>query len=299
MNRVSRKIPNKAERHFATGLSMITSRGARGPNIMAAEWVIQISYEPVLIAVFIHRGSETLKNIEKTKEFGVNVASQEQTSEVSVAGGYSGTELDKLKIKNIFKITKPRKIMTPMIAGCTINAECKLVKKEELGDHVMVVGKVIYIRHDDSKSPLIYHKGRYFGLDSVIDPDRKEVKVSKDILNFFKDISQGKFVIKCVGIIVESKKKILTISRPGFIETIPFSITPTGKNQRDHLMEFLNQTKLDLYVNMEPIMKRIILKNKKDIQRINFVLFKGKTRKPNKNARWKSINDDSLISALV
>ena len=299
MSRVSRKIPNKAERYFATGLSMITSRGAKGPNIMTAEWVIQVSYEPVLIAVFIHKGSETLKNIEKTKEFGVNVASQEQTSEVSVAGGYSGTELDKLKIKNIFKITKPRKIKTPMIAGCTINAECRVVKKEELGDHVMLVGKVIYIRHDDSKSPLIYHKGRYFGLDSVIDPDRKEVKVSKDMLNFFKDMSQGKFVIKCVGIIVESKKKILTISQPGFIETIPFSITPSGKNQRDHLMEFLNLIKLDLDVNTEPIMKRIILKNKKDIQRINFVLFRGKTRKPDKNAGWKSIYDDNLISALV
>ena len=146
---MSRKIPNKAERYFTTGLSMITSIGVNGPNIMTAEWTMQISYQPVLIAVFIHKGSETLKNIEKTKEFGVNVASQEQTSEVSVAGGYSGTELDKLKIKNIFKISKPRKIKTPMIAGCIINAECRLVKKEQFGDHFMVVGRIIHIRHDD------------------------------------------------------------------------------------------------------------------------------------------------------
>jgi flavin reductase (DIM6/NTAB) family NADH-FMN oxidoreductase RutF len=57
---------------------MITSRGSNGPNIMTAEWVMQISYQPVLIGVFIHEGSQTLKNIEKSKEFGINVASQEQ-----------------------------------------------------------------------------------------------------------------------------------------------------------------------------------------------------------------------------
>ena len=278
---------------------MITSRGSKGPNVMTAEWVIQVSYKPVLIAVFIHKGSETLKNIEKTKEFGVNVASQEQTNEVSVAGGYSGTELDKIKIKNIFKIIKPRKIKTPLIADCTINAECLLIKKEKLGDHFMLVGKVIDIRHDDSKSPLIYHKGRYFGLDSTIEPGRKEVKVCKDMLDFFKNISQGRFVLKCAGVIVELKNKILVIQWPGSIETIPFSTPPANKNQRDHLIEFLNKSRLDLQVNREPIMKRIILKNGKDIQRINFVLFKGKIKKTIEGIEWKSLNDDSLISALV
>lgn len=278
---------------------MITSQGPKGPNIMTAEWVMQVSYHPVLIAVFIHKESETLRNIEKTKEFGVNVASQEQTAEVSVAGGYSGIEVDKMKMKNIFKTTKPRKIKTPLIVGCTINAECRLVKKEKLGDHFMIVGKVIDIRHDDSKSPLMYHKGRYFRLDSAIEPDRKEVKVSKDMLDFFKNTSQGKFVIKCVGAIVKSEKKIMVIQKIGSIETIPFSIPPASKNQRDHLIKFLNQSKLELQVDMKPIMKRIILKNGKNVQRINFVLFKGKIKKENQRTKWKLISDDSLISALA
>ena len=139
---------------------------------MTAEWVMQISYQPVLIGMFIHEGSQTLKNIEKSREFGINVASQEQTTGVNIAGGYSGKELDKLKIKNIFKFIKPQKIKTPLIAGCTINAECKLVKMEKLGDHIMIVGKVVNIRHDDSKSPLIYHKGRYFGLGAGIEQDQ-------------------------------------------------------------------------------------------------------------------------------
>jgi flavin reductase (DIM6/NTAB) family NADH-FMN oxidoreductase RutF len=298
---MSRKAPSKSERYFTTGLSMITSRGANGPNVMTAEWVMQISYKPVLIGVFIHEGSQTLKNIEKTKEFGINVASQEQTTEVNIAGGYSGTELNKLKIKSIFKLIKPQKIKTPLISGCTINAECELVKKKKLGDHVMIVGKVVVIRHDDSKSPLIYHSGRYFSLNSTtIKQDRVEVNVHKDMLKFFKNTSREKFVVKCVGVVVESKNKILVI--PGSktaLEMIPFSIPSPGMNQRDYLIEFLKHKGLDLQVGDIPVMKRLILKNDNNIQRVNFVLFRGKSRKLTKVTKWKSPTDDSLISALI
>ncbi len=296
---MTRKVPSKAERYFSTGISMITSRGPHGPNIMAAEWVMQISYSPVLVAIFIHKGSNTIKNIEKTKEFGVNVASKEQTTEVSIAGGYSGSEINKLEIRNIFKILKPRKIKTPMILGCTINAECKLVRKEKLGDHIMLVGRVVHIEHDDTKSPLIYHKGRYFSLDSTVELDRQEVPVSKGALEFFKNLAQEKFVLKCVGVLVEHENKILVIkwSKTGF-ETIPLVMPPQGKNFRDHLVKHLKDMNLRIILEKEPIMKRLVLKNGVDIQRINFVLFEGKIKKPIKEQIWKSKNDE-VISNLV
>jgi flavin reductase (DIM6/NTAB) family NADH-FMN oxidoreductase RutF len=295
-----RKVPSKAERYFATGLSLITSRDTNGPNIMSAEWVMQVSYDPILISVFIHRDTQTLRNIQRTKEFGVNVASKEQTTQISIAGGYSGTEIDKIKIKDIFTTIRPRKIKTPLISGCTINAECRLVKTEKLGDHVMVIGKVVHIRHDDTKSPLIYHKGRYFGLNSTIEPHRKEIKVSKRMLEFFKQLAQGKFVLKSVGVMIKSKNKILVVRCPmTTIETIPFSNPPAGINQRAYLIEFLNQMELKIRVSERPIMRRIVLKNRKDIQRVNFVLFAGKSREPLKNMSWMSISEDELISALV
>lgn len=278
---------------------MITSNGPQGPNVMAAEWVIQISYSPILVAIFIHHGSHTIKNIEKTKEFGINVASKEQTTEVSVAGGYSGSEIDKLKIKNIFKISKPHKIKTPMISNCTINAECKLVRKEKLGDHVMLVGKVVHMKHDDTKSPLIYHRGRYFGLDSTIEPDRKEILTSKKVLEFFKNIAQERFVLKCVGVLVESENKILVTKWPKTeFETIPITIPPQGTNQKDHLTKYLKNTKLSIKIGTEPIMKRLVLKNGTNIQRINFILFKGKVSEIKGTYSWKP-KDDEIISHLI
>ncbi len=296
---LTRKVPSKAERYFSTGVSMITSRGTKGPNVMAAEWVMQISYNPVLITIFIHNGSQTIKNIEKTKEFGVNVASKDQTTQVNVAGGYSGSEIDKLKIKDIFEISSPKKIKTPMISGCTVNAECKLIKKEKIGDHVMMVGKVVHIKHDDTKSPLIYHKGRYFNLDSTIEQDRKEVKVNKETLDFFTNLAQGKFVLKCTGVLVWSKNRIMVIKgqETGF-ETIPFITPQAGKNQRDHLVKFLNKSRLNIQVDSEPIIKRLVLKNTNRIQRINFVLFNGKVKKIVPNTTWKQKQQD-VIARLI
>lgn len=278
---------------------MITSRGPQGPNVMTAEWTMQISYNPILIAVFIHKGSHTIKNIEKTKEFGVNVASQDQTSEVSVAGGYSGSEIDKLSLKNIFHISKPHKIKTPMITGCTINAECKLIKTENLGDHVMMIGKVVHIKHDDTKSPLMYHKGRYFGIGSTMEPGRKEVIVNSTAFDFFKKLAEGKFVLKCVGVLVESKNKILVTKWPktGF-ETIPIVMPPPGKNNLEYLTRHLADVKLHIKVKKEPIMKRLVLKNGTEIQRINFVLFKGNNTKLAKDYSWKSKSDE-IISNLI
>ncbi|HEX5358332.1 MAG TPA: flavin reductase family protein [Candidatus Nitrosotalea sp.] len=293
---LARKVPSKAERYFSTGISMITSYGTKGPNVMAAEWVLQISYNPVLIAIFIHKGSQTLKNIEKTKEFGVNVASKEQTAQVSVAGGYSGFEIDKMSLQNIFNTLAPQKIKVPMISGCTINAECNLVRKEKLGDHVMLVGKVVHIKHDDTKSPLLYHSGRYFGLGPMVEPDRQEVLTDKSTLEFFKNLAQGRFVLKCAGVVVTSKNNVLVTKFPKTkLETIPFSMPPQGNNQRAHLKKSLRKMRLDIQIEKESTMKRLVLKNGKDIQRINFVIFKGKNNST-KNTSWKSKQDDVIAN---
>ena len=297
---MNRKSPSQSERYFTTGLAMITSTGTNGPNIMTAEWTMQISYKPLLIATFIHEGSQTLQNIKKSKEFGISMASQEQTTEVNIAGGYSGTELNKLEIKNTFKIIKSKKIKTPLIGGAIINAECKLVKMQKFGDHVMMVGKIVNIIHDGSKNPLIYHKGRYFSIGSQILQDRIEVNVSKDTLDFFRKIASKKFVLKCVGIIVRSKNKILvTPQLKNRLDMIPFSIPPQGVNQREHLIKFLKQSGLDIQVTHTPTMKRLILKNNGDVQRVNFVLFDAKIQKPIKYITWKESTDDNLISSLI
>ncbi|MGQ0637935.1 MAG: flavin reductase family protein [Nitrososphaerota archaeon] len=300
---MERKVAKDAQKYFVTGVSMITSTGPLGYNVMAAEWTMQISYDPLLIAVFIHQSAATFKNIKKTKEFAVNVATDEQTSLVNIAGGYSRTEIDKLKVRNHFKLLKSRYIKAPTIAGCIINAECKLVTMKRLGDHTMMVGKVISIKYNKTKKPLVYHIGKYHGIGSVIEPFRQVINVNKMTFKWFFAQAEGKFVLKCVGALVKSGKKILISSytRNGSsYSTIPYVVPKRGSNHTKVLQTHLKNAGLRVTLVHTPIIKRLVLQNKKKIQRINFVLFEVKLKSQLLNQNeWKSVSSDPLLCEIA
>lgn len=295
---MKRKTDSDAHRHFVTGVSMITSRGSQGKNVMAVEWTMQISYDPMLIAIFIHEGSSTLKNISETREFGVNVASETQAVSVSTAGGYSRLEIDKLGINDVFEILKPKKIKTPLIAGSIINAECKAIMKKRIGDHIMIVGKVVALRYDESKKPLVYHKSRYFSIDTMVEPDRQKIRISSTLFDFFASQSKGKFVFKCVGILVRTQSKMLVMKLSNTTYIVPVTEAPNKKDYRDHLQKFLNELQMEFAIGTTPHLKRLVLLNGKRIQRVNFILFEGKSKKYSSNFSWKPIKENKLLRAL-
>jgi flavin reductase (DIM6/NTAB) family NADH-FMN oxidoreductase RutF len=297
---LNQRIAEKAQRYFTTGISLVTSTGPHGQNVMAAEWTMQVSYKPLLIAVFIHEDSATFENIKKTKEFGINVSSEEQTMAVNIAGGYSRREIDKLKVKGSFEFLPSRKIKSPMIAGCLINAECKLVTMKKLGDHTMVVGKAVAISYDEIKKPLVYHSGRYFRIGSIIEPFRKIVNVDDETFNWFSTLAKGKFVLKCVGLTIKSNNRILVLKQTKNTSylTIPFVVPKRGIEYSKVLDSYLKKSGLSTTINNVPTLKRLTLRNKKKIQRINFVLFEGRLKSGIRNHTWQSSKLNSLLHML-
>jgi flavin reductase (DIM6/NTAB) family NADH-FMN oxidoreductase RutF len=297
---LNQRIAEKAQRYFTTGISLVTSSGQYGRNVMAAEWTMQISYKPMLMAIFIHEDSATFENIKKTKEFGINVSSEGQTMAVNIAGGYSRREIDKLKVKDAFEFLPPKKIKSSMIAGCLINAECKLITMKKFGDHTMVVGKVVAISYDETKKPLVYHSGRYFRIGSIIESFRKVVNVDDETFNWFSTLAKGKFVLKCVGIIIKSNNRILVLKQTKNTSylTIPFVVPKRGTEYSKVLDSYLKKSGLSTTINNIPILKRLTLKNKKRIQRINFVLFEGRLKSGIRNHTWQLPKLNSLLHVL-
>ena|SRR3989344_480962 len=167
---------SEGTRKFVTNVGLITSAGPHGNNIMAAEWTHLVSYSPGLIAVHIGHGKATLENIKKTKEFGVSITSTGQDIISNVAGTNSGRTTNKIEaLKELgFKFYEGKKIKSLMVEGAALNAECKVIKEIELGDHVMVVGEVVALRIN-GKEPLAYHKSQYWTIDkNVKKPSDKE-----------------------------------------------------------------------------------------------------------------------------
>lgn len=159
-----------ASQKFVTNVGLITSNGPLGHNVMAAEWTHHISYSPGFIAINIHEKDVTAHNILKSGEFGVNLASAKQSVLSSIAGGYTGREVDKIAVLNRLsvKFYKARKINVLMIKGATLNLECRFVFEKKLGDHIMFVGEVVEMKVNEDIEPLAYHGGKYWKLGENI-----------------------------------------------------------------------------------------------------------------------------------
>lgn len=189
-------IPSKSEHaiQFITNVGLITSNGPYGNDIMASEWTHHISYSPGLIMVCIGHGKTTEKNIRKTKEFGVNLASIDQNVIASISGNNHGYEVDKIKVLEDlgFKFSRAKKINTLMVEGSALQAECKLIKTVKAGDHTLFIGEVVELYPLTEKEPLAYHKGKFWKLGNNINKPEQKVldKIKETIEKHRKDDSK-------------------------------------------------------------------------------------------------------------
>ncbi len=166
-------------RLFVCSPGLITSNGPNGPNIMTAEWTRHVSYSPGLIQVNFLPSDATLENIEKTREFGVNLVSEALVKATSTAGHYTGREVDKHALLKQLGVEfyDPKKIKAPMVKGATLNLECRVVKREAVGDHLLVIGEVLDVSRDENAVVVAYRDGKFYKLGELVPrPDEVEAK---------------------------------------------------------------------------------------------------------------------------
>jgi flavin reductase (DIM6/NTAB) family NADH-FMN oxidoreductase RutF len=175
---------SKQSQKFVSDVGLITSTGPNGPNIMAAEWTNHVSYSPGLIMLNLKPNEATLENILATKEFGVSIASDKQATATSIAGGSSGHQTDKIAVLKELGYTflSSKHIKAPLLEGACLTIECKLLKHETIGDHIMIIGEVLEATPTDAP-PLVYHSGIYNHLGAQIaKPPAAELERIKSIV---------------------------------------------------------------------------------------------------------------------
>jgi flavin reductase (DIM6/NTAB) family NADH-FMN oxidoreductase RutF len=123
--------------------------GVEKPNVMTADWVVPLSFEPKLLGVSVGHRRYTNKLIKDFKEFVVAVPTIELLKEVWLAGTISGASEDKIsKLK--LTLVKSKKVRVPSIKECQANLECKVVKEVEVGDHTFFVGEILDASYGDA-----------------------------------------------------------------------------------------------------------------------------------------------------
>lgn len=121
---------------------LIVSGTLEKPNVMTADWVIPLSFQPELIGICIGKKRYTYELIKRGKEFVIAVPDFKLLKDVWIAGTRSGRSVDKRELLSL-TFTKSKKVKVPSIGECLANIECRVVREVEIGDHVLFVGEVV------------------------------------------------------------------------------------------------------------------------------------------------------------
>ena len=148
------------------------------PNFQAIAWFNMVDYDPYLIGLSSERSHYTNKGIKENKTFSINIPNSKMTSVTDYCGLYSGAEVDKSKIFNVFY----GELQTaPMISNMPINMECKLTQTIKSHHADFFIGEIRGVYIDDeflinekpdlkSIDPLLYEDGlnRYWNLGDLL-----------------------------------------------------------------------------------------------------------------------------------
>ncbi|MEH7249407.1 flavin reductase family protein [Neobacillus niacini] len=124
-----------------------------------------ICAEPMLICFSpMRRGSDgakkdTLINIEKTKQFVINIVSESIAQQMNECAVEFAPEVDELEVAGLTK-EDSHIVQVPRIKESLVHLECELYQVLDFGDQSgagsLVIGKVLNIHVEDD----LFHKGR-------------------------------------------------------------------------------------------------------------------------------------------
>jgi flavin reductase (DIM6/NTAB) family NADH-FMN oxidoreductase RutF len=133
------------------GLYIIGSHREGEVNGMMADWVMQVSFRPRLVAVAFENDAHTLANIRETKDFTVNLLPEDQDGMALAAHFAQPYEDEKIggrmprgvhqKLADLPFTRTARGC--PVLDGAMAWLECEAEQFVPVGDHTLVVGRTL------------------------------------------------------------------------------------------------------------------------------------------------------------
>jgi len=147
------------------GLYIIGSTLEGDVNGMMADWLMQVSFQPRLVALALEKNARTLRNIRATRAFTVNALSQDRDSmelAAKFAQPYYGAKIKgrtRTAAEEIHhKLAGIKHATTaggrPVLDSAMAWLECEVEDFVETGDHTLVIGRVIAGRLVRDAEPL-------------------------------------------------------------------------------------------------------------------------------------------------
>ncbi len=140
---------------FATGVTVVTTMSENDrPVGLTANSFTSVSLDPPLLLVCIARTAGSLSALERHPHFGVNVL---HIGQRPVSMRFAASEEDR------FAATpwEAWSSGVPMLRNALASFECARHAIHDGGDHVILIGRVLRVRFEPWRDPLLYFRGKY------------------------------------------------------------------------------------------------------------------------------------------
>ena len=154
--------PNRAYRTTPTGLYLFTTWADGHPNVQFAFRALGIQENPPRLLIGVQHTNYSLDSVRETREFGLNVCSQEQVRAIDASRGLSGREVQD-KIARLGLETFPAKhIKAPLVANCHANVECRVVDILVAETVTLFLAEALACYVDEERSPVLRLAGKTY-----------------------------------------------------------------------------------------------------------------------------------------
>jgi flavin reductase (DIM6/NTAB) family NADH-FMN oxidoreductase RutF len=143
---------------FATGVTVITTRGPDEPYGMTANAFSSLSLDPPLVLICVIKGTQGAEAIERNGMFAVNILAEDQEA----ISRYFASRSRPRGPEAFAEISHSSSATgAPILDDVTAYLDCRLRASHDAGDHVIFIGEVMAIGGQHEARPLLFHRGQY------------------------------------------------------------------------------------------------------------------------------------------
>lgn len=147
--------------HFATGVTVITTRDGDRLHGMTANAVSSLSLDPVMVLVCVDKTTYAHGVITASGVFAVNILGEHQEALSRVFAQKSEPEVGSLRGQP-YRLGETG---VPILADCLAFIECRVKSVLDGGDHAIFLGEVVTEGVDNADvKPLLFYRGGYHSL---------------------------------------------------------------------------------------------------------------------------------------
>ncbi len=168
-------------------VAIVTTHWRGMANAAPIAWTAPLAIEPPLVGIVVHPHRHTSDMIRFSEEFAINIPGPSLLKQTAFLGSQTGLNNNKLEAAGL-ELFSAQRIEAPLIEGCLAWIECGLHDVIQIGDHSLLVGRVIRVQALDEAyarnwllaerkySPLTYIGGTKYAvigelLEAALDVD--------------------------------------------------------------------------------------------------------------------------------